>query len=83
MATRMVTCVSISDDNQKYPDALCDQASRPENRKSCHSDIECPPMWHASEWSRVSTTRSRIPGTLGIDRVHSGDFRQHSCGGEG
>jgi len=53
MSTRMVYCVSIKDKTKKYPDELCDASSRPINEKNCSSDVLCPPMWHASQWSKV------------------------------
>ena len=53
MSTRMVYCVSITDKTKKYPDELCDFSSRPINEKNCSSDVLCPPMWHASQWSKV------------------------------
>lgn len=53
MSTRMVYCVSITDKTKKYPDELCDVSSRPINEKNCSSDVLCPPMWHASQWSKV------------------------------
>ena len=49
----MVYCVSITDKTKKYPDELCDVSSRPINEKNCSSDVLCPPMWHASQWSKV------------------------------
>ena len=53
MSTRMVYCVSVTDKTKKYPDELCDVSSRPINEKNCSSDVLCPPMWHASQWSKV------------------------------
>ncbi|XP_073248460.1 papilin-like isoform X2 [Porites lutea] len=56
MSTRMVYCVSITDKTKKYPDELCDVSSRPINEKNCSSDVLCPPMWHASQWSKCTAT---------------------------
>ena len=53
MSTRMVYCVSMSDKNQKYPDELCDESSRPISDKNCFSEKSCPAMWHATQWSQV------------------------------
>lgn len=56
MSTRMVYCVSITDNNQKYPDELCGNSSRPISDKECFSDKLCPAMWHASQWSKCTAT---------------------------
>ena len=53
MSTRMVYCVGISNKEQKYPDELCDNSSRPISKKECFSEEVCPAMWHASQWSKV------------------------------
>ena len=55
MSTRMVYCVGIANNEEKYPDELCDISSRPISKKECLSETPCPAMWHASQWSRVST----------------------------
>ncbi|EDO43067.1 predicted protein, partial [Nematostella vectensis] len=56
ISTRMVYCVSVTDESQKYPDTLCNNSTRPQNQKQCVSDRVCPPMWHASQWSRCTAT---------------------------
>lgn len=57
MSTRMVYCVGIANNEEKYPDELCDISSRPISKKECLSETPCPAMWHASQWSRVSTMK--------------------------
>jgi len=56
MSTRMVYCVTISDKNQKYPDELCDESSRPISDKNCFSEKPCPAMWHATQWSQCTAS---------------------------
>ena len=49
MSTRMVYCVGIANNEEKYPDELCDISSRPISKKECLSETPCPAMWHASQ----------------------------------
>ncbi|XP_058965493.2 papilin isoform X2 [Pocillopora verrucosa] len=56
MSTRMVYCVGIANNEEKYPDELCDISSRPISKKECLSKTPCPAMWHASQWSRCTAT---------------------------
>lgn len=64
MSTRMVYCVGISNKQQKYPDELCNNSSRPISKKECFSEAVCPAMWHASQWSKV---RERNTGRVDFD----------------